>query len=125
MTRKQSLHLDLRYTSTAGTRSFPGHHDSKAIRTKLLEMRLNFGLLPKVPDVHSLNPEELRKNLPGAFEDKPVHERPPLTTDGGGNMGKGAKEGGALFDWHPCVCHLLNTAVTDALKKVDSVIAPV
>ena len=40
-------------------------------------------------------------------------------------MGKGAEEGGALFDWHPCVCHLLNTAVTDALKKVDSVIAPV
>ena len=88
-------------------------------------MRLDFGLLPKVLDVHSLNLEELRKNLPGTFEHEAVYERPPLTTDGGGNMGKGAEEGGTLFDWHSCVCHLLNTVVTDALKKVDSVIAPV
>lgn len=112
-------------SSIPGTKSFPGHHDSEAIRTKLLEMRLDFGLLPKVPDVHSLSPEELRRNLPGAFEDEPVFERPALTTDGGANMGKSAEGGGALFDWHPCVCHLLNTAVTDALKKVDSVVAPV
>ena len=55
-------------------------------------MRLDFGLLPKVPDVHSLNPEELRKNLPGAFEDEPVYERPPLMTDGVGNIGKGVKK---------------------------------
>ena len=61
-------------------------------------MRLDFGLLPKVPDVHSLNPEELPKNLSGTFEDEPLFERPPLTMDGGGNMGKGAEEGGALFD---------------------------
>ena len=86
-------------------------------------MRLNFGLLPKIPDVHNLNPEEVHKNLPGAFEDELVYERPPLTTEGGGNMGKGAKECGALFDWHPCVFHVLNTVVIDALKKVDSVIA--
>ena len=47
--------------------------------------------ITKVPDVHSLNPEELRKNLPGAFEDEPVYERPPLTTGREENMGKGVE----------------------------------
>ena len=77
-------------------------------------------MYPRAPDEDGLNdclPEQL---LIQEYEKEHKFDVPSLTTDRGSNIAKGVEEK-ALFDWHPCICHVLNTAVQHALGEDSSI----
>lgn len=124
--RCSTIAIPIYIAPIAGTRSFSGSHDATSIQDKLLEVRLDFGLFPKVTSVDRRSETEMRRDVALAFIEEPMPDRPALTTDCGSNMICAAQKS-AAFDWHPCVCHLLNTAVVTALAEapLEALIEPV
>ena len=59
---------------------------------------------------------DMTEPLAPQFADELPGDRMPLTTDSAANMIAFADSKG-LFTWLPCICHLLNTAVTKALEE--------
>ena len=52
-----------------------------------------------------------------AYQHESPCDRVALTTDRASNMIAAAESHG-IFDWHPCICHLLNTAVKTGMNNV-------
>ena len=80
---------------STGTNSFPGQHTSESIERKLLEVRVDFGVHPRVSETHRLPEDEMRDCSEFAFQYEPVLDRPSLTTDYGSNIVAAAERGGA------------------------------
>ena len=99
----------------AGTQYFAGQHTGDNILQKLQSLRLVYGLLPKMPPEHPLTETEIRANPSGAFALEDPGDRMSITTDRGADMAKAADSG--TFEWTPCICHILNTAVDYGLKN--------
>ena len=98
----------------AGTQHFAGQHTGETILQRLQSLRMLYGLLPKMPAEHPWTETEIRANPSGAFALEHPGDRMSITTDRGADMAKAADSG--TFDWTPCICHILNTAVDYGLK---------
>ena len=99
----------------AGTQWFPGQHTGDSILEKLESMRMLYGLLPNMPPEVPWTKDEIQANPSGAFSLEDPLDRMSITTDRGADMAKAADSG--TFDWVPCICHILNTAVDYGLKN--------
>lgn len=108
----------MRACIVVGTRSFPERHNAEAISRAIMGVRLDFGLPPLVPARQRLTDAEMRADLEQAFAAENPMDRLPLTTDCAANM-ICAAEKEEIFDWHPCICHLLNTAVKYGLDTAE------
>ena len=100
-----------------GTTSFPEKHTADAISRALLKIRLKYGLHPVVPRDQVMTESEMEADPVRAFQDESPCDRVALTTDCASNMSSAAEKK-EIFDWHPCICHLLNTAVKAAFDNV-------
>ena len=98
-----------------GTEWFEGRHTGENILKKLQSIRMLYGLLPTLPPEHPLTENEIRANPARAFDLEDPCDRMSITTDRGTDMIKAANSG--TFDWTPCICHALNTAVEHGLKE--------
>ena len=98
----------------AGTQFFAGQHTGETILQRLQSLRLVYGLLPKMPPEHPWTETEIRADPSGAFTLEDQGDRMSITTDRGPDMAKAADSG--TFEWTPCICHILNTAVDYGLK---------
>ena len=67
-----------------------------------------------MPPEHPWTETEIRANPSGAFALEHPGDRMSITTDRGPDMAKAADSG--TFEWTPCICHILNTAVDYGLK---------
>ena len=105
VTRRTRVHF-------VGTQSLPGRHTSEAIAEALLKLRVDYGLYPYIGGRY-IEPDVTRPLAP-QFELELAVDKMALTTDSASNMQKFA-DSAELFDWQPCICHLLNTAVTKGL----------
>jgi hypothetical protein len=99
----------------SGTHNFNTAHYSEAILRKLMDIRFTFGLYPILPDTHPMTLGEMWADPPAAFALEDGADMMALTTDRASNMIRAA-ETGRTFDWMPCICHLLHTAVNHALE---------
>ena len=107
--------------TSAGTQSFPGEHTAQRITTMLLKTRQRFGLLPRIPEGDGCELDYVREHeLIHHYGKEHKFDVLSLTTDRGSNIAKGAEDNN-LFDWYPCICHILNTAVKDALEEDASI----
>ena len=97
-----------------GTKYFPERHTAENILRRLQDLRMDFGLLPILPPHHPLTETEIRADPARAFSLEAPEDRLAITTDRGSDIRK-ATDGGGTFDWMPCICHILNTAVDHAL----------
>ena len=105
----------------AGTQAFPGEHTAERITIRLLRTRQRFGLLPRILDAEEIAHDSLADHhLVDVYQREHKFDVLSLTTDRGSNIAKGAEDNN-LFDWHPCVCHILNTAVKDGLEQDASI----
>ena len=99
-----------------GTQYFDGHHTGENILRKLESMRMMYALLPILPPEHPLTEAEIRANPSRAFSLEAPEDRMSITTDRGADIKKAADKSGT-FDWIPCICHILNTAVDYGLTN--------
>ena len=105
----------------AGTQAFHGEHTAERITIRLLRTRQRFGLLPRILDAEEIAHDNLGDHhLVHVYKKEHKFDVLSLTTDRGSNIAKGAEDNN-LFDWHPCVCHILNTAVKDGLEQDASI----
>jgi len=86
------------------------------ILERLWDVRLTYGLYPVLPADKALNGEEIAADPRAAFTAEDPGDRMSLTTDRASNM-KAAAEAAGAFDWNPCICHILHTAVTYAMEQ--------
>ena len=100
-----------------GTASFPERHTVDAISHVLLKIRLKYGLHPVVPHDQVMTELEIEADPIRAFQDESPCNHVALTMDCTSNMSL-ATEKKEIFDWHPCICHLLNTAVKASFQNV-------
>ena len=100
-----------------GTTSFPEKHTADEISRALLKIRLKYGLHPVVPRDQVMTESEMEADPVRAYQDESPCDRVALTTDCASNMSSAAEKK-EIFDWHPCICHLLNTAVKAAFENV-------
>ena len=99
-----------------GTTHFYGAHTAEATQRRLQLARVEFGLYPVVSTEHVMTEGEMLADPDRAFEHESACDRLAITTDCAASM-ICAAEKHELFDWHPCICHLLNTAVKNALSN--------
>ena len=84
---------------------------------KLQSVRMQYAMLPTLPAEHPLTETEIRADPGRAFSLEAPEDRMSITTDRGADIHKGT-DGGGTFDWIPCICHILNTAVDYALTGI-------
>ena len=77
---------------------------------------MHYAMLPTLPAEHPLTETEIRADPGRAFNLEAPEDRMSITTDRGADIHKGT-DGGGTFDWIPCICHILNTAVDYALTE--------
>ena len=100
-----------------GTASFPERHTADGISCALLKIRLKYGLHLVVPRDQVMTESEMEADPVCAFQDESPCDLVALTMDCASNMSSAAKKK-EIFDWHPCICHLLNTAVKASFQNV-------
>ena len=88
-----------------GTMHFPKTHTITNISDRLLNARIDVGVLPKDLEGRITKSEEaLRSNKLACFGMEPPLDRLVLTSDCGNDVLAGAEKK-SLWDWNRCACH--------------------
>ena len=104
-------------TCILGTIHLLEDHIVANISNKLMDLRLEFRVYPKIFDgrpLQSLYAVRADKLL--YFQLEPIMDKPVLTSNCGSDVSAGAKRDN-LWDWNQCACHCLNIAIQAALKE--------